>query len=298
MKGWIYIIQSGEDEKYKIGCTEKNPNKRLKELDKTGNPDILKLIEYFEVEDMYLVEKEIHNQLKEYRIRRDREWFKIDLKELKHIVYKFIENFKINEINNKHMEREDIQLLIEFDENIKFEDISINAERYYWDTPIFFTESKTAWDVSNYKNWKGPNGIPADINFEDDGPGRLWERAYYIFTFSNHPKNKKLEKIKFNIKEEINIDELKKFINLFSDKLKSIDIRSYLNNTSFPQNITHLQYALSYLDFSGGDFNKIWKKWNHDLYKRTRGKISLINDVDKFFFVIREFLKIRRNNNL
>ena len=106
MKGWIYIIQSGEDEKYKIGCTEKNPNKRLKELDKTGNPDILTLIDYFEVEDMYFVEKEIHNQLKEYRIRRDREWFKIDLKKLKHIVDEFIENLNINEINENHLEKE------------------------------------------------------------------------------------------------------------------------------------------------------------------------------------------------
>ena len=60
----------------------------------------------------------------------------------------------------------------------------------------------------------------------------------------------------------------------------------------------HLKYALSYVEYANLDFNKIWKKWNDDLYKRTKGKISLINDVDKFFFVLREFLKKQRNNNI
>lgn len=298
MKGWVYIIQSGDDDLYKIGRTEHNPNKRLKEIDKTGSPERLKLIDCFEVNDMILGEKELHEQLKEFRTRKDREWFKIKLEKLKPIVNQVIDNLKISEINNIHNNREDITSLLEIDENLKLEDISINAKRYGWDTPIFFTDTKIVWDVSSYKNWGGPEGIPADNSFEDDGPGRLWERAYYIFTYYNYPKSKKIEKIKFNIKKNKNDPDLKKFISKFSDRLKQTEIRSYLNNTSFPENIMHLKYALSYVEYANLDFNNIWKKWNNELYKRTRGKISLINDVDKFFFVLKEFLKRQRNNNI
>ena len=67
VNGFIYIIQSGDDDLYKVGLTQDSPEKRKKELDKTGTPKKLKLIESYEVENIYQIEKEIHNNLKEFK---------------------------------------------------------------------------------------------------------------------------------------------------------------------------------------------------------------------------------------
>jgi len=292
VNGFIYIIQSGDDDLYKVGLTQDSPEKRKKELDKTGTPKKLKLIESYEVENIYQIEKEIHNNLKEFNTQK--EWFAVSLSVLKPIVEETVKNFKINTPEEEeHSSREDINDLIELEENIKFEDISIKAIRYEWGEPLFFTLSKIFTGKT-----EGQYGVFPDIIFKNEGPGRLWERSFYIFTYNNYPKRKKLEKIKFNIKENKDNPKLSEFINKFLKQLRNLDTIVFLNNTKFPENLSHLQYALSYIEFSNNDFNQLWKKWNDDLFKRTKGKLPICKNGEEFFQKLYKFISSKRDNKV
>jgi hypothetical protein len=69
---WVYFIQDSNG--IKVGIT-KNLQKRMKGL-QTGNSCKLKLIAYIETDDMFSLEKQLHNHLKPLSIVG--EWFKLD----------------------------------------------------------------------------------------------------------------------------------------------------------------------------------------------------------------------------
>ena len=74
--GYVYLIGEEENkDQYKIGCTKKNPEKRIEEL-QTGNPNKLILKAYFETDRPYRLETMLHNRYKEYNTLN--EWYYIE----------------------------------------------------------------------------------------------------------------------------------------------------------------------------------------------------------------------------
>jgi hypothetical protein len=70
----LYFIQSAKTGMIKIGRS-KNPEKRLKQL-QTGSPNKLKLIASFKEEGWR--ESELHEHLREWKVRSNGEWFTYD----------------------------------------------------------------------------------------------------------------------------------------------------------------------------------------------------------------------------
>ena len=73
----IYLIQSLENSYYKIGVS-KHPQKRLKEH-QTGNASELKLIETYQTDLAYQIEKVLHRRYS--HLNKEGEWFKFSIKE-------------------------------------------------------------------------------------------------------------------------------------------------------------------------------------------------------------------------
>lgn len=73
-KDSLYFIQSDKTGMIKIGRSI-NPEKRLKQL-QTGSSNKLRLIASFK--DLGWMERQLHERLKEWRIRENGEWFSYD----------------------------------------------------------------------------------------------------------------------------------------------------------------------------------------------------------------------------
>lgn len=73
----IYLIKSLNEGIYKIGVS-KNPNKRLKEI-QTGNPAPVEIVQLYETEMAYKVEKALHNRYSHFNTHG--EWFELSIKE-------------------------------------------------------------------------------------------------------------------------------------------------------------------------------------------------------------------------
>ena len=71
----IYLIQSLEDSRYKIGVS-KHPTRRLLGL-QTGNSSKLKLIESFQTEYAYKIERAL--QRKYSYLKKEGEWFDMSI---------------------------------------------------------------------------------------------------------------------------------------------------------------------------------------------------------------------------
>jgi len=72
---YIYLIQSLEDGHYKIGVS-KHPQKRLKQL-QTGNSSELKIIETFQTEIPFQVEKTLQRRYSHFH--KEGEWFDMSI---------------------------------------------------------------------------------------------------------------------------------------------------------------------------------------------------------------------------
>ena len=82
--GYIYAAKSiGYPGMYKIGSTYGNPKKRVEELSGTNVPDPWVLAAKIKIKDAEYYEKLIHKLLSNFRYRKDREFFKIDLSTVK-----------------------------------------------------------------------------------------------------------------------------------------------------------------------------------------------------------------------
>ena len=77
MSKFIYLIQSQESGRYKVGISL-NPKKRVKQL-QTGSGEELKLIHIFESEYPHLVEKGLHRHFK--HLHAIGEWYNLSLEE-------------------------------------------------------------------------------------------------------------------------------------------------------------------------------------------------------------------------
>lgn len=93
--GTIYIIRSpahGNDV-YKIGLTRRTTGERASELSSsTGVPLPFEVLASWEVRDCSSVEKEVHEQLRPYRLNKRREFFGISLSSIVAAVEQAINN--------------------------------------------------------------------------------------------------------------------------------------------------------------------------------------------------------------
>lgn len=74
---YIYLIKNTEESYYKIGVS-KDPKKRIKELN-TGNSAELVLVEMYESELAYKIERTLHRKYS--YMRKHGEWFDLSIKE-------------------------------------------------------------------------------------------------------------------------------------------------------------------------------------------------------------------------
>lgn len=74
---YVYVLSnpSYPEGTYKIGHTTKSVKNRMKELDSTGVLTPFKLEAQYEVSDSFDAEKQIHEDLKQYRLNKSREFF-------------------------------------------------------------------------------------------------------------------------------------------------------------------------------------------------------------------------------
>jgi len=68
---YVYLIQSLEDSRYKIGVS-KHPKTRIKQL-QTGNSSELKLVESYQSEFAYQIEKTLQRRYS--YLKKEGEWF-------------------------------------------------------------------------------------------------------------------------------------------------------------------------------------------------------------------------------
>jgi hypothetical protein len=75
-EGYVYLMVgfSGESEKYKIGITAKEPEKRLKQL-QTGSSDKIDLLRKYKSPFYRKIEKFLHKKYFFYKCEGGSEWF-------------------------------------------------------------------------------------------------------------------------------------------------------------------------------------------------------------------------------
>lgn len=74
--GYVYLLcDSGQDNTFKIGVTRGNIEKRIKKL-QTGNGEEIFLVNYYETEYPFLIEKMMHQ--KHCSDKKMNEWFYLD----------------------------------------------------------------------------------------------------------------------------------------------------------------------------------------------------------------------------
>lgn len=103
---YIYLIECirDYDTVYKIGYTNNNPNRRLKQLN-TGNDGEMKIINVFETEWGQMVERTLHKVYSHKNINK--EWFKLDIKDIVNFTptcQKIEENIKVIKNTEKNID--------------------------------------------------------------------------------------------------------------------------------------------------------------------------------------------------
>jgi hypothetical protein len=85
---WVYILSNPSiPGMLKIGYTNSDPDKRANQIStSTGVPVPFKVEFAFNCFDGYLLESDIHKELKAYRVNNGREFFRVDLEEAKKVV--------------------------------------------------------------------------------------------------------------------------------------------------------------------------------------------------------------------
>lgn len=86
-KGFIYVAKNqAMPGLLKIGYTEKVPTARVNELFTTGVPEPFEIAYYCLAENAKSLESTIHHRLESYRSRKNREFFRVELESVLHVV--------------------------------------------------------------------------------------------------------------------------------------------------------------------------------------------------------------------
>ncbi|BAY89452.1 MULTISPECIES: GIY-YIG nuclease family protein [unclassified Tolypothrix] len=83
MSQFVYIVRSGETNRYKIGMT-KNIYQRFKKLQGTDAPYYINSIHHIKVINSRVIEKYLHNKYKSYQVKG--EWFELNENLVKSVV--------------------------------------------------------------------------------------------------------------------------------------------------------------------------------------------------------------------
>ena len=147
IKGWIYCFKNkglntvNGKPLYKVGYTENDPKYRAKTLCTTGVPDKFETMFAINVSNYKKHEKYIHFELAEYRYNLDREYFDVDLKNIRNIFTKICfeydgEWYKEEKIDNKSKNDKyvSVQELL-FDEE-KLDNKSISDQELFFDLDV------------------------------------------------------------------------------------------------------------------------------------------------------------------
>lgn len=84
--GKVYVMRNAQHPKdtYKIGFTTKDSVERAAQLGGTsGQPDSFAIVQDWQVKNPRIVEKEVHNRLRAYRVNDRREFFRLDYREVR-----------------------------------------------------------------------------------------------------------------------------------------------------------------------------------------------------------------------
>jgi hypothetical protein len=76
-KGFVYlllVVDEKGNEKYKIGVTKREINKRISEL-QTGNDSKIQLLKHYQSENYLKVEKWLHRKYNSFKTESNNEWF-------------------------------------------------------------------------------------------------------------------------------------------------------------------------------------------------------------------------------
>ena len=252
MKGFIYIIRHGNDDRFKVGKTSNpNPVERRDQLDSTGVPEELKLIESFPVDNIDISEKKVHRALEPYKLRR--EWFhNISEEKLKKIVKEecgteFKSDIDLKTLNVKDKE---IFLTLINEDIITFEKICELAE----------SNNRESFD-----QWSPKIGLGYRPY--------IFKKLFYIFTY-----NKKLPAPLLNENLKFSEDRDKKFHKDFIAKLAKINLKTFINNTSNlkPYNFLFLGTALYEIrNVSEEGKALLFSSWKNQIEKISNKKFSL-----------------------
>jgi hypothetical protein len=92
--GYIYVMRSAAHPKnvYKIGFTVVSPDARSHQLTaETGQPDMFNVVQSWKVKNPRAIERQVHIQLKTYRVNAGREFFQLRYEDIRTVIEKVIE---------------------------------------------------------------------------------------------------------------------------------------------------------------------------------------------------------------
>lgn len=93
---WVYVLENETTPGlYKVGYTKLTPDERAKQVSSaTGVPLPYTVAWAFRCFNGELLESEVHHALKKYRVNNQREFFQLDLNEIKKTIELIGKNFK------------------------------------------------------------------------------------------------------------------------------------------------------------------------------------------------------------
>jgi len=203
----------------KIGFTRRNPSERMLELDTTGVPTPFDISFVACLEDAKNLESLVHQYLADCRIRNEREFFKINLREAINAVMAVVDINNIEIFFHKTDENaENITNLVTA--------VELNQNDFEAD----FYESLVTFDYKNIlKKWKlyvgyesvsGYGGYASEVNAK---------YKFHLFSY--------FEKIKDIGNEEL--DEL--FLKELPKVFRNVELENYIDIFNFAKNIFKIQ---------------------------------------------------------
>ena len=92
---WVYVLSNpSQPGIFKIGYTSNTPEERARQLSNATGVALPYEVEYaYSCWNGLELEKDIHERLNEYRLRKQREFFQVDLEEAKEIINEIGENY-------------------------------------------------------------------------------------------------------------------------------------------------------------------------------------------------------------
>ena len=92
---WVYVLSNpAQPGIFKIGYTSNTPEERARQLSNATGVALPYEVEYaYSCWNGLELEKDIHERLNEYRLRKQREFFQVDLEEAKEIINEIGENY-------------------------------------------------------------------------------------------------------------------------------------------------------------------------------------------------------------